>query len=106
LATAAVNARTIANGAVTLSKIAPGVIRDIGITVIPFISHNQTIPVPTGFDRSECIFFAALKSFTIFTTTSTALAFCIVDDGGRVITSDPQRVVATGIALAKKGGWG
>ena len=78
LATGAVTRAKIADRAVTVSKIAPGVIRDIGITVTD-LENGQSIPVPTGFDRSECVFYVALKAFINYTDIGRHLVLCSVD---------------------------
>jgi hypothetical protein len=105
LADGVVISTKIADQAVTLSKIAPGVLKDIGITVMQTIQDGQTIPVPRGFQVSECVFFVALKFLNIDPALGNQLFSCGVDSNGKVSTNDPGRVVAMGVALAKKGGW-
>jgi hypothetical protein len=104
LATGAVTRVKIADGAVTLSKMAPGVIRDMGVTVTD-LQNGQSIPLPTGFDRSECVFYVALKAFVFDPVFGRQAVICRVDGNGRV-TSSEHGVRVTGVAMAKKGGWG
>jgi hypothetical protein len=106
LATAAVIEAKIADQAVTLSKIAPGVLRDIGITVTS-LTNGQNIPVPRGFDRSECVFYVALKSFITDPQFGRQTYMSNVVNG-QVRISEPQPgvTIVTGVAMAKKGGWG
>jgi hypothetical protein len=69
------------------------------------ISHGQMIPVPTGFTREECVFFAAIKFLNIPTDGNRFIANCTVDKTGKVSVSDDSRVMVAGLAIAKKGGW-
>ena len=103
-AQAVTNAK-IADQAVTLNKIAPGVLPpDVGITVIQAMTHGQTIPVPRGFQKSDCAFFAAIKFLNIDVSQS-RIYNCGVDSDGKVSTNDPNRVGIMGVAMAKRGGW-
>jgi hypothetical protein len=68
-----------------------------------YLSNGQMIPVPTGFTREECVFFAAIKFFNIPTDGNRSIANCTVDQTGKVIVG--SGVIAAGLAIAKKGGW-
>jgi hypothetical protein len=85
----------------------------IGLTIVPFIADGGTIPVPTGFQQSETIFFAFPESYQAI-PVDVQIGFEVFAHGdgtvtahflGIVHTPPHQFVVATGIALAKKGGW-
>ena len=97
----------LANGTVTLSKIASGVIPpNIGITVSKGLSDGQTIPVPSGFSRSECIFFASIKYLNLNMNASGSVIYsCNVDSNGKIATSPTNRVAVMAFAIGKKGGW-
>src|SRR5687767_4350341 len=66
LANASVTAAKLADGAVTGAKLAPGAVtadklaipvpREIGVAVAQCVSNGQSLPIPTGFSRQECIF--------------------------------------------------
>lgn len=104
----AVATAKIQDGAVTAAKMAAGVIpANIGVVVAKGLQHNQSIPVPAGFDRSECIFYAAIKWMNINTTspTTTNVYGCSVDETGKLTMDPPDRIVAMGLAIARKGGW-
>jgi hypothetical protein len=104
----AVTTAKIQDGAVTSTKLAAGVIPPgIGVVVAKGLQHNQSIPVPTGFARSECIFYAAIKWLNIDTTapTTTNVYSCTVDEAGKLTIDPSGRVVAMGLAIARKGGW-
>lgn len=116
----AVTASKIQDGAVTLSKIAAGIIpANIGISVTPGLTNGATIPPPTGFSQQECVFFAFIKSIQ---NAQVAIYNCTVAQNGLVAISysdangnvipDPApgpfkifSAYATGVAIAKKGGW-
>jgi len=105
LANLAVTTAKIRDAAITAGKIAPGVLPpNIGIVVARGLQHNQTIPVPSGFARTECIFFAAFKWLNIDLGVS-AIYSCNVDETGKITISPDGRGVAMGFAIAKKGGW-
>jgi hypothetical protein len=64
------------------------------------------IPVPTGFTREECVFFAAIKYLNMATDSNNFIvANCTVDNTGKVSVSSSSGVMAAGLAIAKKGGW-
>jgi hypothetical protein len=69
------------------------------------LSDGQMIPVPAGFSREECVFFAAIKYLNIPNDGSNFIVNCTVDKNGKVNASPDGRVVAAGFAIAKKGGW-
>jgi hypothetical protein len=85
----------------------------IGLTLVLSLSDGAKIPVPTGFQQSETKFFAFVKAFqanTSNTTPGELLGFNVFaqDDGtvvARVWDKTGQAVMATGLAIAKKGGW-
>jgi hypothetical protein len=104
----AVATAKIQDGAVTAAKIAAGVMPPgIGVVVARGLQHNQSIPVPAGFARSECIFYAAIKWMNIDTTapTATNVYNCSVDENGKLTIDPAGRIVAMGLAIARKGGW-
>ena len=104
----AVATAKIQDGAVTAAKIAAGVMPPgIGVVVARGLQHNQSIPVPAGFARSECIFYAAIKWMNIDTTapTATNVYSCAVDENGKLTIDPDGRIVAMGLAIARKGGW-
>ena len=104
----AVATAKIQDGAVTAAKMAAGVIPpNIGVVVARGLQHNQSIPVPAGFARSECIFYAAIKWMNIDTTSpNTANPYsCSVDETGRLTIDPADRIVAMGLAIARRGGW-
>jgi len=98
----------IQDGAVTAAKMAAGVIPpNIGVVVAKGLQHNQSIPVPAGFARNECIFYAAIKWMNIDTTSPTTanVYSCSVDEAGKLTIDPADRIVAMGLAIARKGGW-
>ncbi len=68
------------------------------------VQNGQTIPIPTGFTRQECIFFASIK-FLNFKAGEAVSANVFADGTGKVTANPPDKVVAIGVAIAKKGGW-
>jgi cytoskeletal protein CcmA (bactofilin family) len=106
LAAGAVIAAKIADKAVTLSKIADGVLpANIGVTVTTGLQDGQSIPVPTGFTRGECVFFVALKYLLVDPDNQRTIYNCSADAQGKVSVAPKGSAVAVGVALAKKGGW-
>ncbi|SRR6266849_1408855 len=85
----------------------------IGLTLVLSLSDGAKIPVPTGFQQSETKFFAFVKAFQVNTSNTISgelLGFNVFaqDDGtvvARVWEKPGQAVMATGLAIAKKGGW-
>jgi hypothetical protein len=116
IAANAVSNAKILDGAITNNKIQAGTItsdrvaagtfaRNIGIAIMPTVSNGQTIPPPSGFLASECIFFAAAK-FVSNAGVATWSYNVSVDANGKVtIGASNVTVAATGLAMAKKGGW-
>lgn len=68
------------------------------------VTNGQMIPVPTGFTRQECLFFASIK-FLNFQSGEAVSVNVFVDTTGKVTATPEGKVVAIGVALAKKGGW-
>lgn len=102
----AITTNKIDNAAVTLSKIADGVLPpDIGIAVTAGLQDGQSIPIPSGFTRSECVFYVAIKYLLIDPDLGRHVLSCNVDSDGVVSTTEPGRIVVMGFAIAKKGGW-
>lgn len=85
----------------------------IGLTVALSLSDGASIPVPAGFQASETQFFAFPKLYDVSLNSGlTEAGFRVfADTTGKVtaatipVGSPGQRVLATGIAVAKKGGW-
>lgn len=84
----------------------------IGLTIALNIADGATIPVPTGFQLSETKFFAFVKLYEFGTlgASETAGFRVSADNNGNVIAKSVgnlagQSVLATGIAISKKGGW-
>lgn len=96
------------DGAVTtLQGAAPA----IGLTLALSLSNGASIPVPTGFQASDCKFFAFAKRYTLnLAQAGNGLTGFAVyaDQNGKVtatVNGKGQGVMATGLAIAKKGGW-
>jgi hypothetical protein len=89
----------------------------VGMTVVVGISNGASIPVPTGFQASETKFFAFVKTYSVdLATAGTDIGFSVFSsDTGQVtvVTDAPstggvasaQSIYATGVAIAKRGGW-
>jgi hypothetical protein len=87
----------------------------LGRTVTVGISNGASIPVPAGFQASETKFFAFIKSFSVDLNQRTgnqeSLGFSVFANDSGVVTVSPvggtagQTVIATAVAIAKKGGW-
>ena len=106
LANDAVTANKILNATITAAKIAAGVIpANIGILVSPNLQNGQTIPPPTGFVVTECVFFAFAKLFTLPAGGGSINVFS--DTTGKITASASAggSVAVVGVAIAKKGGW-
>jgi hypothetical protein len=102
----------IKDQAVTLDKIAPGIIPgNVGIAVTPGLSHDASIPIPSGFTREECVFFAFLKAITSPGLDNGFNCQATPSPEGKVVIFDLVNAspilnaAATGVAIAKKGGW-
>jgi hypothetical protein len=85
----------------------------IGLTIIAQMSNGVKITVPNGFQPEETKFFAFPRFFNVDTNqvvnNGVNIAFNVTaqNDGTvQIITLQGQSAIATGIALAKKGGWG
>ena len=103
LADAAVTPAKLADGSVTLAKIAAGILPPaIGIAVTVQLTNGQSIPIPAGFTSSECVFFAFVKSFSLPLKDNVLVCH---GQNGVVYTMPETGVTATGVAIAKKGGW-
>ena len=108
----AVSNSKLQDGSVTLNKLAAGVIPgNIGIAITNALGNGSSIPIPSGFVKAECVFFAYVKAVL----AADAIPYnCLVNDGvvrivreavanpGTPVTSN---IFVTGVALAKRGGW-
>jgi hypothetical protein len=85
----------------------------IGIAVAQSLADGATIPVPSGFQLSETIFFAFAKFFNVDLAqrAGTTVGFSVFANTAGLVTATAvggataENVLATGIAIAKKGGW-
>jgi hypothetical protein len=85
----------------------------IGLTVAVSIGDGATIPVPSGFQASETMFFAFPKFFDLDLSqrAGSTVGFSVFADTNGVVKvtavggATGQAVLATGIAISKKGGW-
>ena len=103
----AISTQKIQDGSVTLNKVAAGIFaRNIGLTFVTTLSDGQTIPPPSGFIASECLFFVAVTTASV-TNTSTWTYTVKVSSAGKVAIakSANMSITVSGLALAKKGGW-
>jgi hypothetical protein len=108
----AVTSDKILDAAITAAKLAAGVIpRDVGVAVSSALSHGATIPPPSGFAVSECVFFAFCKtviipnvgdSFTVFADTSGKVT---ATRSSNAKGNEGAGIIAIGVAIAKRGGW-
>lgn len=101
----AVSTAQIQDGAVTLSKIAPDAVSpNIGITVTQGLTNGVSVPIPTGFTKAECVFFAIPK---FINTRDVNLFVCQIntENPGVILATPEGNITATGVAIAKKGGW-
>ena len=99
----AVSTAKIQDGAVTFNKIAPGAVTpNIGITITQGLANNASIPIPSGFTKAECVFFAIPKLLIIPDGGITLI--CSVRADGTVSATQGNLTV-TAVAIAKKGGW-
>lgn len=104
LAPNAVTTSAIADAAITAAKIAAGIVPQIGIAVSMGLQNDALIPVPAGFERSECIFMAAVKWINL-QAAGTQTVNVSADANGKLAVSPNGAVVAVGVAFGKKGGW-
>jgi len=94
----------IADAAITAAKIAAGVVPQIGITVTLGLSNGQTIPIPSGFARQDCVYLVSLKHIDLGKAAGQIINV-LVDANGVVSTSVPDAVTVMAAAFAKRGGW-
>ncbi|HEY9605870.1 MAG TPA: hypothetical protein V6C85_29965 [Allocoleopsis sp.] len=101
------------NGDLDVTGNINGKLTGIGIAITNALVDGSSIPIPSGFTKEECIFFAYIKA--IFNTSAIPYN-CIVQNGvirivrqGLVDSSatpiNDLTIFATGIAIAKRGGW-
>lgn len=97
----------IQNAAITAAKLAVGTVPTIGVASTQGMSTNDAlIPVPAGFARNECIYYAALKYVVKNANPNTFTSAVSWDSNGKVtIIGDGAGVVVAGLAIGKKGGW-
>lgn len=103
----AISTNKIANGAITAAKLAAGVAADIGISVTSAIASGSQIPVPSGFLRSECVFFATVKLLDKSGGGSNFNYNFSINSDGTITTNNSSNLTVTfsAIAFGKKGGW-
>ncbi|MEO1261093.1 MAG: hypothetical protein AAFZ15_19990 [Bacteroidota bacterium] len=103
----AITTQKIRNSAVTAQKLAAGLIPEIGVASTQGMAANgASIPVPSGFKRSECIFFASIKHLQKTSGNQTFTSSISWDDDGKVtINGDNIGTAFAGLAIGKKGGW-
>ena len=85
----------------------------VGLTLALSIADGATIPVPSGFQLSETMFFAFPKLWnaTLSAAGGGEIGFWVFANNAGVVTvktlgaTSAQGLVATGIAISKKGGW-
>jgi hypothetical protein len=87
----------------------------VGLTVVVAISDGAQIPIPTGFSASETKYFAFIKTYAVSVPQpGTEVGFQVFasDTGTVTVRTFPlgaptpnQSVLATGVAIAKRGGW-
>jgi hypothetical protein len=88
----------------------------LGLTIVVGIANGATIPAPAGFDpRTETKYFAFVKTYSVDLAQRTgnlaSIGFSVVANDSGQVTVNPlngttgQTVIATGIAIAKRGGW-
>jgi hypothetical protein len=106
LANNAVTVDKILNAAITAAKIAPGVIPpNIGIAIASNLANGATVPPPTGFLVTECVFFAFAKALNIPVGGGSFTVFA--DNTGKITATFPANggISVVAVAIAKKGGW-
>jgi hypothetical protein len=87
----------------------------IGLTIVVAISDGAQIPIPTGFSVSETKFFAFIKSYSVsIPAPGTNVGFQVFASDTGTVTAKAlplnaptpnQTIIATGVAIAKRGGW-
>ncbi len=82
----------------------------VGLVVAPGISNGAKIPVPSGFSVDETKFFAFPKLFS-FTPSAVPSGQNVnfqvfaATDGTVTANGNNATLLATGVAIAKRGGW-
>lgn len=85
----------------------------IGLTLALSIANGATIPIPAGFQLSETVFFAFPKLWEVdlAARANTTVGFQVFANSAGLVTANPVggatgiSLVATGLAISKKGGW-
>jgi hypothetical protein len=86
----------------------------VGLTIALSLSNGANIPVPSGFSAAETKFFAFVKWYAVdlAQAANTTVGFQVFASDTGVVTAATlgsntaaQSLFATGIAIAKKGGW-
>ena len=88
----------------------------LGISIVVGISNGATLPAPAGFDaRTETKYIAFVKTYQVDLAQRTGnlstIGLSVSANDSGVVTVTPangptgQTVIATGVAIAKRGGW-
>lgn len=84
----------------------------VGLAIVTLIGNGGTIPVPAGFLLSETVFYAFPKLYELNLGLATGeVGFQVFASSAGLVTartisgSTSESVSATGLAIAKKGGW-
>jgi len=88
----------------------------LGITIVVGIANGATIPAPAGFDpQKETKYFAFVKTYQVDLAqrggSLSTIGFQVAASDSGVVTVNAingnpgQAVIATGVAIAKRGGW-
>jgi hypothetical protein len=86
----------------------------IGLTLALSIANGATIPIPAGFQLSETVFFAFPKIWNanLAEAGGAVIGFQVFASSAGVVTANlagtntaSQGLLATGLAISKKGGW-
>ncbi|NEP35884.1 hypothetical protein [Moorena sp. SIO3B2] len=92
------------NGDLNVTGNIAGRLAALGIATASSLTHGQSIPVPQGFTRDECLFFATIK-YLNFRAGEDILVNCSADANGTITATPEGKVAAKGYAIAQKGGW-
>ncbi|NEQ89132.1 MAG: hypothetical protein F6K26_57460, partial [Moorea sp. SIO2I5] len=92
------------NGNLNVTGSIAGRLAGLGIATASSLTHGQSIPVPEGFTRDECLFFATIK-YLNFRAGEDILVNCSADANGTITATPEGKVAAKGYAIAQKGGW-
>jgi hypothetical protein len=92
------------NGDLQVTGTISGKLAGLGIAVTTAMQHGQAIPIPAGFTKEECTFMAFVK-WIYFREDDLVNFNCYADRDGKVFALPEGKILATGIALGKKGGW-